>query len=239
MSGNARFPNTDLVGVEREVLEDDRDVAVARPEVGDVLVVEQHAPGVELLEAEDRAQRRRLARARRPEDGEELAVGDVERDVVHGRHAAEALADALEADPCHQRTANPVASSKTCTWAGSKWSPSALPIAGRASGGSTTRTSVPSCSRCTMSFGPERLDEHDAAADRGLVRAGVDDAHALRADRRRESGRGAAALEGTAALAELDAAAAELQRAVGVRAGMKLFSTEPMKRATNVFAGRS
>src|SRR4051795_12298460 len=43
------------------------------------------------LETGDQAQRRRLARARRPEHGEELATRDLEVDVVDGDHVTEAL----------------------------------------------------------------------------------------------------------------------------------------------------
>ena len=63
-----------LVGVERQVLEHDRDVAIAGPHVVDALVVDEHVAGRRLLEPHDGAQERRLAGAGRPEDGHELAV---------------------------------------------------------------------------------------------------------------------------------------------------------------------
>ena len=53
------------------------------------------------LEAGEHAQHRRLAAARRPEEHEELAVGDLEVEGVDRGDVAEALRDRLEADPCH------------------------------------------------------------------------------------------------------------------------------------------
>jgi len=51
-----------------------------------------------LLEARDHAQHRGLARARRPEEGEELAIGDVEIDAVDRHHVAERLAQLPQPD---------------------------------------------------------------------------------------------------------------------------------------------
>src|SRR4029453_16360853 len=57
------------------------------------------AAGVRQHEAGDHAQRRRLAAARRAQQGEELAGGDVERHPVDGHHAAvEGLGHIVEAD---------------------------------------------------------------------------------------------------------------------------------------------
>ncbi len=47
-------------------------------EVGQVLAVEQDAPGGRRLEAGEHAQQRGLAAARRAEQGEDLALGDVQ-----------------------------------------------------------------------------------------------------------------------------------------------------------------
>ena len=55
-----------------------------------------------LLEPGHHAQRRRLAAARRAEEHEQLAVGDVQRQVVDGGGVAEALGDAVEADLCQR-----------------------------------------------------------------------------------------------------------------------------------------
>ena len=50
------------------------------------------------MESEQHAQQRRLARAVRADEAEELAVGDVEVDAVEHARLAERLADALQAD---------------------------------------------------------------------------------------------------------------------------------------------
>ncbi len=53
---------------------------------------------VGLLEPGDHAHRRGLAAARGPEQRDELALGDVERDAVDGVHVAERFADPVDAD---------------------------------------------------------------------------------------------------------------------------------------------
>jgi hypothetical protein len=68
--------------IQRVVLEDHGDVAVARAHVGDVAVADADRAGIERLEAGEHAQRRRLARARRPDEHEQLAVADVEVEAV-------------------------------------------------------------------------------------------------------------------------------------------------------------
>ena len=86
------------VGEERVALEDRVHVAPVRREPGHVLVAEEDAALVRLLEAADHPQRRRLAAARRAEQREEAAALDLERDVVHGDDVVEPLRDALEPD---------------------------------------------------------------------------------------------------------------------------------------------
>ena len=86
------------VGEQRVLLEDHVHGASVRQHVRDVVAVQQHAAGVGALEARDHAERRRLPAAAGAEQREELAVADLERDVVDGGVAAEALADALEDD---------------------------------------------------------------------------------------------------------------------------------------------
>ena len=81
------------VGEERVVLEDGVDVALVGRHAGDVLAVEEDPARVGLLEAGDQAQAGRLARARRPEQREELAVVDLEAHLVDGADVAEAAAD--------------------------------------------------------------------------------------------------------------------------------------------------
>ena len=67
------------VRVERVALEDHRDVAVARRQVGDVAAADRDRPRGHLLEPGDHAQERRLAAARGPDEHHELAVCDLER----------------------------------------------------------------------------------------------------------------------------------------------------------------
>ena len=71
-----------------------RSGATKRPRggVADDAVADGDAAGVVLLEAGDHPERRGLAAARRPEQGEEPAVGDRERHALDGPHGAEALA---------------------------------------------------------------------------------------------------------------------------------------------------
>ena len=65
---------------------------VARREPGHVLVVEQDPPAARLDEPRDHPQRRRLAAAGRAEQRHELAVGDVEVELVDGDGRAVVLA---------------------------------------------------------------------------------------------------------------------------------------------------
>jgi hypothetical protein len=75
------------VRVQRVVLEDHRDVAVLRGHIGDVAVADEDAALVDLFEAREHAQRGGLAAAGGPDQDEELAVGDLEVDLVHRRPA--------------------------------------------------------------------------------------------------------------------------------------------------------
>src|SRR5687768_2309347 len=63
-----------------------------------VFVAEEDLAGGRRLEPGDQAEQRRLARARWAEERNQLAVLDVERDVVERRVAREFLADVLDAD---------------------------------------------------------------------------------------------------------------------------------------------
>jgi hypothetical protein len=84
-------PEADVVGdgevrVERVVLEDHRDVPLlGRQVVHDALADRDLAFG-DVLEPRDHPQRGRLAAARRADEHDELAVADLEREVVHGVH---------------------------------------------------------------------------------------------------------------------------------------------------------
>jgi hypothetical protein len=83
---------------ERVVLEHEAHVAVLHALVGGVLTLDQHATGIGSLEARDYPQQRGLARARRTQEGHQLAGRDLERNVGEGLEAAEALGDVLDLD---------------------------------------------------------------------------------------------------------------------------------------------
>ena len=83
---------------ERVALEDGVDVALVGRQADDVAVAEEDAALGRLLEAADHAQRRRLAAAGRPEQREERAARDLERDAVDGDDVVEALDNVLEPD---------------------------------------------------------------------------------------------------------------------------------------------
>jgi hypothetical protein len=84
------------VGEERVALEDRVHVPFVRRQARDGPVAEVDRPGTRLLEAADHPQRRRLPAARGPEQREEAALLDLEREVVDRRDAVEALRQALE-----------------------------------------------------------------------------------------------------------------------------------------------
>ena len=71
------------VRVERVALEDHRDVAVARGHVIDDSLADLDDALADVLEPRQHAQRRRLATSGRPDEHHELAVLDVEVEVVH------------------------------------------------------------------------------------------------------------------------------------------------------------
>ena len=98
------------MGEEGVALEDRVDLALVGGEVGDVAAVEEDAAGVRLLEAGREAQHGRLAAAARAEEGEELALLDLEGDVVDGLDGAEALGDAAELQELSQRRDAPLSS---------------------------------------------------------------------------------------------------------------------------------
>ena len=83
----AEVPAHREVRVERVVLEDHRDVALARVQVGDVAISDVDRPLAHLLDPRDHLHQRRLAAAGRADQHHELAVRDVEADVVDGQRA--------------------------------------------------------------------------------------------------------------------------------------------------------
>ena len=73
---------------------------MATPAIGsvDLLLADQHLAGVERQETVDAAQQRGLAAARRADDGDDLALADVEIDVAEDFERAVVLAQALDAN---------------------------------------------------------------------------------------------------------------------------------------------
>ena len=94
--------------IERVVLEDHRDVALARRDVVDDALADPDRPRRERLEPGEQPQRRRLARAGRADEHHELAVRDLERELRDGGRLAEALRHVLEGDGRHQPFTAPV-----------------------------------------------------------------------------------------------------------------------------------
>src|SRR4051812_45286105 len=90
------------VRVQRVVLEDHRDVALARLQARDVALADVHAARGGLLDAGDEAQQGRLATARRADEDHELALVDLERHVVdRARAVAEGLGQFGQSDAAH------------------------------------------------------------------------------------------------------------------------------------------
>src|SRR4051812_28995717 len=92
--------------IEREKLEDEGDVAFARPAHGDILAAEQDLAARRQFQPGDHAQRRRLAAARRAKHDEELAILDDEAGILHGDEIAEGLSQMLDADFGHDYSGN-------------------------------------------------------------------------------------------------------------------------------------
>ena len=84
------------VAEERVVLEDEADMALADAEPKSVLAGEQHQAGGGEIEAGEDAQERRLAGARGPEQGDELAGVDIERNAMERRRRPEQALDGLD-----------------------------------------------------------------------------------------------------------------------------------------------
>ena len=94
------------VRVERVRLEDHRDVTRSGCNVVDDTAADQDPATRHVLEPGEHPQRGRLAAARRTDEDEELAVRDLEREIVDRDRAVEALRDVLELDTCHQDRAS-------------------------------------------------------------------------------------------------------------------------------------
>src|SRR3546814_20860460 len=81
-----------------DVLEGARDAGAGDPvrrQRGDIGAVEQQPALGRVVDAADQVEHRGLAGAIRPDDGEDLAAGDVETDPVDGADAAEADGEAV------------------------------------------------------------------------------------------------------------------------------------------------
>ena len=91
------------VRVEGVVLEDHRDVAVLRRDVGDVAVADADRAAVDLLEAGEHPQAGRLPASGGADQDEELAVGDVEVQRVDRGPGGAGIAarGVVERDRCH------------------------------------------------------------------------------------------------------------------------------------------
>ena len=192
--------------VERILLQHQRHVALGSAPVGDVDAVDEDLAGGRLLQSGDQAQRRRLAGAGLAEQHEELAVGDVEVEVLQRGVAAEVLGDVLELDVGHDLASLgdetsakiaavtpselPLAVSKKCAWAGID--PGEDSVAGRldvaalGAGAQHLRADL----QVDDVVGAERLD--DVRLDRQVAVGGVAaDQHAFRADAERQIAVGA------------------------------------------------
>jgi len=83
---------------QRVVLEHEADPPLLHGKARRVQRVKEHGAAMGRVEAGDDAQQRRLARARRTEQRDELARRNVERDVAQRRIGAEIELDPLNAD---------------------------------------------------------------------------------------------------------------------------------------------
>jgi hypothetical protein len=84
------------VGVEGVVLEDHREVPLLRRHLVHQPVADVDPAGARLLQPGGDAQRGGLAAAGRPQEDEELAVLDLQRQLIQRDDAAEPLADLVE-----------------------------------------------------------------------------------------------------------------------------------------------
>jgi hypothetical protein len=95
------------VRVQRVALEHHRDVAILRRDVVDHAVVDAQRAAADLLQPGDHPQQRGLAAARRPDQHQQLAVGDLEAGAVHGDVAVRVdLAESIERDRRHRQSSS-------------------------------------------------------------------------------------------------------------------------------------
>jgi hypothetical protein len=92
-AGRRRRCRTRHVAEQRVVLEHEADLALAHMGAGGVFAVEQHLPGIGLLQPGDDAQQRGLAAAGRAEQRDQFAGGKSRETSSSADEAAEALVD--------------------------------------------------------------------------------------------------------------------------------------------------
>ena len=93
---------------ERVVLEDHAEPSGDGLDPRHVLSVHYDASGIGSLEAGEETQRRRLSASARPEQRQQLAALERERETVHGDHAVESLDQPLETEELAHRACWPV-----------------------------------------------------------------------------------------------------------------------------------
>ena len=98
--------------VERIALEDHRDVAILGWNVVHDAIADPQRAGADLLEAGDHPQARRLPAAGRADQDHELAVADLEIEIVDGDHISIALGDMIERDCRHDSSSKLAGSSR-------------------------------------------------------------------------------------------------------------------------------
>src|SRR5687767_623852 len=92
-------------GEERDVLERPCDAAaddLVWGEPQQIFAVVENRAGIRLVESRDDVEGRRLARAVRADQAEDLTLGDVERDVVEGDDSPEAASEVLDGEQRHE-----------------------------------------------------------------------------------------------------------------------------------------
>src|SRR6185437_3576909 len=103
--------------IERVILEHHRDVALFRRHIVDDAPINAKLAAAYRLEPGDHPQQRRLAASRRPDQNDEFAVLDVDRNAVNDLRAAKALAHVGDFDRGHIRS-SPLRSGAKRRWTG-------------------------------------------------------------------------------------------------------------------------
>ena len=90
------------VGIQRILLKDERDIPRPRRVARHVVAVDRNRTVVGALKARNQPKRRRLAGAARPQQHDELAIVDGQRQVAHRFDAAKTLVDVAQDDVSHR-----------------------------------------------------------------------------------------------------------------------------------------